>query len=239
MFKSSENLRLAADMRALQRVASPWREARATWFDGTPESLEARLAATDKVLTHARSGFTAAHLELTREALAARRELIEARHHLLNDFLDDGARAFKGSKRVAGPEGFADWDRGAWSTPSLMSGPPSREEIEEAHRKADPWGDRGAEDPYWVCPNCGADDNSVHRDPDCPSCGTSQEARIAFKSPRKASIDEACEDCGADAGEKCRPWCTGEAKHDDEKKKSKKTSSVSDFDDELMYFDLS
>lgn len=102
MFKSSENLRLTAAMRALTRVASPWREARATWFDGTPESIEARLAATDRVLVHAQSGLTAAHLELTREALAARRELVEAKHRLLTDFLDDGARAFKGSKRVAG-----------------------------------------------------------------------------------------------------------------------------------------
>lgn len=101
MFKSSENLRLAAEMRALQRVAAPWREARTTWFDGTPESIEARLAQTDRVLTHARSGFTTAHLALTREAEAARRELVEARHRLMVDFLDDSARAFKGSRRVA------------------------------------------------------------------------------------------------------------------------------------------
>lgn len=107
MFKSSENLRLAAAMRALQRVAAPWREARRSWFDGTPESIEARLAATDKVLTHARSGFTAAHLALTREAAAARRELLAAKHRLLTDFLDDGARAFKGSRRVA--VGNAEW----------------------------------------------------------------------------------------------------------------------------------
>lgn len=106
MFKSSENLRLAADMRALQRVAAPWREARTTWFDGTPESIEARMASTDKVLAQARSGFTAAHLALTAEAEKARRELLAAKHRLLTDFLDDGARAFKGSKRVAGPE---DW----------------------------------------------------------------------------------------------------------------------------------
>ena len=39
MFKSSENLRLAADMRALERVARPWREVRRSWFDGTPESI--------------------------------------------------------------------------------------------------------------------------------------------------------------------------------------------------------
>lgn len=102
MFKSSENLRLAAEMRALQRVASPWRESRGSWFDGTPESIEARLAATDRVLSYARSGFTAAHLDLTTEADAARRELLAAKHRLLVDFLDDGARAFKGSKRVAG-----------------------------------------------------------------------------------------------------------------------------------------
>lgn len=101
MFKSSENLRLAAEMRALQRVAAPWRETRTTWFDGTPDSVEARLAATERVLAHARSGYTAAHLALTAEAETARRELLAAKHRLLTDFLDDGARAFQGSKRVA------------------------------------------------------------------------------------------------------------------------------------------
>lgn len=102
MFKSSQNLRLAAEMRALERVAAPWREARTTWFDGTPESIEARLAATDRVLTFARSGYTEAHMALEREAAAARAELREASHRLMVDFLDDGARSFKGSKRVAG-----------------------------------------------------------------------------------------------------------------------------------------
>jgi hypothetical protein len=100
MFRSAENLRLAADMRALQRVAAPWRAARRTWFDGTPESIEGRLAATERVLTHARSGLTPAHMALEREASTARAELKEASHRLMVDFLDDGARAFKGSKRV-------------------------------------------------------------------------------------------------------------------------------------------
>lgn len=102
MFRSSENLRLAAEMRALERVAGPWREARRSWFDGTPESVEARLAATERVLTFAKAGVTEAHIALEREAAAARAELKEASHRLLVDFLDDGARAFKGSKRVAG-----------------------------------------------------------------------------------------------------------------------------------------
>lgn len=101
MFRSSANLRLAADMRALARVAAPWRAARSSWFDGTPESIEARLAATERVLSYAQGGLTPAHLELAREAAAARAELKEASHRLLVDFLDDGARAFKGSKRVA------------------------------------------------------------------------------------------------------------------------------------------
>ena len=104
MFKSSENLRLAAEMRALERVARPWREARTSWFDGTPESIEARIAATDRVLSYARAGYTPAHMELTVEADTARRELLAAKHRLLTDFLDDSARAFKGSKRVAGPK---------------------------------------------------------------------------------------------------------------------------------------
>lgn len=109
MFKSAQDLRTAADMRSLQRVAAPWRQARTSWFDGTPESIEARLAATERVLSHARSGFTPAHLELTREAAAARDELLAAKHRLLTDFLDDGARAFKGSRRVvAGSRYFND-----------------------------------------------------------------------------------------------------------------------------------
>ena len=104
MFKSAETLRLAAEMRALDRVASPWREARTTWFDGTPESIEARLASTERVLTFARAGMTQAHMALEREAATARAELKEASHRLMVDFLDDGARAFKGSHRVAGWE---------------------------------------------------------------------------------------------------------------------------------------
>lgn len=101
MFKSAESLRLAAEMRALARVAAPWRESRTTWFDGTPESIEARIAATDRVLVFARAGYTEAHMALEREAAAARAELKEASHRLMVDFLDDGARAFKGSRRVA------------------------------------------------------------------------------------------------------------------------------------------
>lgn len=101
MFKSSEKLRQEADRRSLDRVASTWRSSRATWFDGTPEAIEARLAATERLLTVARSGYTPAHLELTVEAETARKELLAAKHRLLVDFLDDGARAFKGSKRVA------------------------------------------------------------------------------------------------------------------------------------------
>lgn len=55
-----------------------------------------------------------------------------------------------------------------------------------------------------------------------------------------APEDKECEDCGAEAGEKCRPWCTGKAAYDDEKadkerKKSHRTAAVSDFPDELMY----
>ncbi len=108
MFKPADDLRLAAQMRALQRVAAPWRQARTRWFDGSPESLEARLAATDGVLVHARSGLTAAHLELAGEAEAARLELLAGRHRLLTDFLDDGARAFRGSKRTANEDEFID-----------------------------------------------------------------------------------------------------------------------------------
>lgn len=54
--------------------------------------------------------------------------------------------------------------------------------------------------------------------------------------------DEACEDCGADAGEECRPYCTGKAKHDDEvaegkrREGSRRTAAVvADFPDELMF----
>ena len=102
MFKSSQHLREAAAQRQLDRVASSWRQARTTWFDGTPESIESRLSETNRLLTVARSGQTPAHIGLSVEAENARRELLAAKHRLLNDFLDDGARAFKGSKRVAG-----------------------------------------------------------------------------------------------------------------------------------------
>jgi hypothetical protein len=46
-------------------------------------------------------------MALEHEASAARAELKEASHRLMVDFLDDGARAFKGSRRVAkdSPEG--------------------------------------------------------------------------------------------------------------------------------------
>ena len=53
--------------------------------------------------------------------------------------------------------------------------------------------------------------------------------------------DEACGDCGADAGEECRFYCTGKAAHDDEvaegkRKKSHRTAAVvADFPDELMF----
>jgi hypothetical protein len=102
MFKSSEKLRHEAAQRSLDRVASTWRASRTTWFDGTPQSIEARLAETNRVLAVARSGYTPAHLGLTVEAENARRELLAERHRLMEDFLDDSARAFKGSKRVAG-----------------------------------------------------------------------------------------------------------------------------------------
>lgn len=95
MFKSSEKLRHEAAQRQLDRVASSWRSARTTWFDGTPEAIEARLAETNRLLTVARSGVTPAHLGLAIEAENARKELLAAKHRLLVDFLDDGARAFK------------------------------------------------------------------------------------------------------------------------------------------------
>jgi hypothetical protein len=121
MFKSSENLRLAAEMRALERVARPWRAARRTWFDGTPESIEGRLASTERVLTFARAGTTTAHMALEREAARARAELREAGHRLMVDFLDDGARAFKGSKRVSG-EGMSYEDTIAHIDQTLAEG---------------------------------------------------------------------------------------------------------------------
>lgn len=101
MFKSSEKLRQEAAARQLDRVASSWRQARTTWFDGTPEAIEARLAETNRILTVARSGYSPAHIGLTVEAENARKELLAAKHRLLTDFLDDGARAFQGSQRVA------------------------------------------------------------------------------------------------------------------------------------------
>lgn len=54
-------------------------------------------------------------------------------------------------------------------------------------------------------------------------------------------MDQECEECGAEAGEKCRPWCIGEANHNDEKAEKKKKKShrtaaaVPDFADELIF----
>lgn len=100
MFKSAESLRLAAEMRALERVAAPWRQARTTWFDGTPDSIAARIAATDRVLTVARAGYTEAHVALEREAATARAQLVEARDRLLVDPIDDTARRTAGQPLV-------------------------------------------------------------------------------------------------------------------------------------------
>lgn len=159
MFKSSENLRLAAEMRALERVAAPWRESRTTWFDGTPDSIMGRIAATDRVLHVAQTGYTAAHLALEGEAKTARRELIEARNRLFNDFLDDGARKTAGwqedweglkSQGIPGmPGSFGDPGDGGWSSPGLTGGPDdhvdhevSRYEDEGMDRSRD-WGHLG------------------------------------------------------------------------------------------------
>lgn len=373
MFRSSENLRLAADMRALQKVAGPWRESRTTWFDGSPDSVVARIAATDRVLTAARSGFTPAHLELTREAESARRELVGARDRLFTDFLDDGAR----SPRVAG---FNDThaiitEHDTAQDAYLNSGHPVdkeyldqvRDELHDRARQGDPdaiaWAGGGSnvdvdkeQDPFdprligasrtaaapsWngmeapedECLHCGGEVDHIDvENGECPTCGehplydkdnvaemsrwerhpddpidhevsryedegmdrsrdwghlgsrsaaidfladqnTNDRQELLFRAHRHASDrtgqlpvptaqrvvqafvgavsreigrtaaednpeDRECEDCGAEAGEKCRPWCTGEAAHNDEKK-SKKTSSIADFDDELMFFDPS
>jgi len=182
MFKSSENLRLAADMRALERVARPWREVRRSWFDGTPESIEARLAATERVLTYARGGVTPAHMALEREATTARAELRGASHRLMVDPLDDGARAFRGSKRVA-----LDYD----DTMSHIDRVLAEGEGHDLHTypglsKSDIDFDGYAsdDDPNWSCSSCGepgalpvsAYDDGPEHDPDdpdralCPDC---------------------------------------------------------------------
>lgn len=65
----------------------------------------------------------------------------------------------------------------------------------------------------------------------------SAAARDLFVAAVLASCDcgqdQACEDCGAEAGESCRPWCTGQAAHEDEKaeKKKKKSHRVASDDD--------
>jgi hypothetical protein len=239
MFKSSENLRLAAQMRALTRVASPWREARTSWWDGTPESIESRLAATDKVLTHARSGFTAAHLSLTREAEYARRELIEARHRLMTDFLDDGARAFTGSKRVAESQYSEDDDddeyEGRHRASRRTAGPPLvHPDISFSNSIQYP-GDK--EDNRFTLQqfrDVGPDETVEHRRQN-PSVGIfnhdasemlTNGGAHHWASHLAAAEDEACEGCNAEAGEECRPWCTGKAKHDDEKKTSMRTAAI-------------
>lgn len=174
MFKSSKNLRLAAEMRALERVARPWREARTSWFDGTPESVEARLAATDRVLTYAKAGVTPAHMTLEREAATARAELREASHRLLIDPLDDSARAFKGSKRVAKERGL----RECINCEGSLSGEEGDDKDAEcgtcgmsAHEKGVDWrkSSRTASDEYplgpgYERPGFGHDDIAEHDD---------------------------------------------------------------------------
>lgn len=186
MFKSSENLRLAADMRALERVARPWREVRRTWFDGTPESIEARLAATERVLTHARGGLTTAHVALEREASIARAELKEAAHRLMVDPLDDSARAFRGSRRVAG-DGMSYEDTMSHIDQVLAEGQGHDLHAYPGLSKYDIDFDEGYasdDDPDWSCSSCGEpgalpvvtyDDGPEHDpdDPDralCPDC---------------------------------------------------------------------
>lgn len=347
MFKSSENLRLAAEMRALQRVAAPWREARTSWWDGTPESIEARIAATDRVLAFARGGSTEAHMALEREASTARAELKEASHRLMVDFLDDDARAFKGSKRVAttlqdslqglksemedeGPEygvpeyrfkqsvpdadckhcgqpietrHLRDYDTGAITDSYFqhvnndgqnLANPdgkwvdedhepePTDEyygpEPEKCQHGMSAWLCAGPEhyprdDDYrWAsvregrapeenenweegasyaeykggkCTRCKSDNidsagGHGSGEYDCYDCGATFHPKVRkLKSSRQAAYeDEACEGCNAEAGEDCRPWCTGKAKHDDEKadrKKKARTASFPDFPDELMF----
>jgi hypothetical protein len=200
MFKSSENLRLAADMRALERVARPWREIRRDWFDGTPESIEARLAATERVLAHARGGVTPAHVELEREASTARAELREAAHRLLVDPLDDGARNFKGSRRVAGkhdadPE--EPWKNQATGEDTTTEHwdkhlPPWDKDYEGKHRESSY---RLAERGLRECINCGgalSGEEGDDKDSECGTCGKSaHEKGVDWrkKSRRRVALD--------------------------------------------------
>lgn len=312
MFKSSENLRLAAEMRALQRVAAPWREARTTWFDGSPDSIAARIAATDRVLTFARSGYTPAHIGLEREAAAARAELVAARDRLLTDPIDDTARRTAsqdemldcphcgtasdvldftvqgghcpvcghyhydgdlarhyGSRRTADETtGFGDLGPGY-----EHFGDDDFSEYDDYLRRHDYHTDPHAlehrlrpgyddDDParysalrvaaidFAAAQEDGVTDRDElafraarhidSRTGQWPQAAAAQ-ARAAFVAAvlrEAAPIDEACDGCGAEAGEKCRPWCTGEAKHRDEKKtkKSHRTAAtLPDFDDQLLF----
>jgi hypothetical protein len=158
MFKSSERLRQESAQRSLDRVASSWRQSRTTWFDGTPQSIEARLAETGRVLTVARSGYSPAHLELTVEAERARRELLAAQHHLMTDFLDDGARAFKGSRRVAG-DGMSYEDTMSHIDQVLAEGEDHKLHHHPGSEHHDP--EFGDGEPMYAydgdCPNCGSD----------------------------------------------------------------------------------
>lgn len=382
MFKSAETLRLAAEMRALQKVASPWREARTTWFDGTPESIEARLASTERVLSFARAGMTTAHMALEREAATARAELKEASHRLMIDFLDDSARVagkhdadpdepwknkatgedtptehwenlhlspfddeddYEGKHRESNRRVAADYplgpgyDRPGFGPADIAeyedhlhehnyhTDPTDRRDLERRLRHEEP----DFDDPARYSRRTAAPMTSVGEGgsgladmgtammsgqggavstslPGAIAKGvwngsttTGQEPTPAFNpGPKAAGLrlaaaafidaqntrdrdelalraarhvagmtgqlprpvaeaagrvfvaavlagcdsgkDQNCEDCGADAGENCRPWCTGEAAHEDEKadrkKKSHRTAAVlTDFPDELMF----
>ena len=306
MFRSAENLRLAADMRALERIAAPWRAARRTWFTGGPDSIEARIAATDRVLTVARSGITSAHLALTVEATNARRELTAAQDRLTVDFLDDGART-AGALNWNGleaPEGEClhcgqgidfGQDPDLETCPSCdkhpiyTENPYGREGSRQAAEVTRPETVGGGVSPtipgaigkaIWEgSPMTGQEESAVfnpgpkksaalrlaaaefvasqnttdrdelayraaramtERTGQLPARAQEQAVRAFVAAVRTAAPeDQECEGCNAEAGEECRPWCTGKAKHDDEKadrKKGHRTAAIlPDFDDQLLF----
>jgi hypothetical protein len=65
-------------------------------------------------------------------------------------------------------------------------------------------------------------------------------ATVSREAAKTAACPEdgPCDGCNAEAGEECRPWCTGEQSKKNEKadkKHSHRTAAVTDFPDELMF----
>lgn len=109
MFRSASARESALAMHRLDVRQEDWRRTAGSWFDGTPDSIDNRIAKCDGVLAFARD--TAARLgstEAGRHAVSSipgleqiRRELTAARDSLLNGFSDRQDASRPAGRRTA------------------------------------------------------------------------------------------------------------------------------------------